>query len=311
MLICGIIVFMKLSTTGAFKLLRPKDAINVSDADVKKIQNVLLIIAQDIVSVCEENGIKYWLTGGSCLGAVRHDGFIPWDDDIDINMCRNDYNKFLNVFKNKFKEKYDVHEPKSKGDFSYPATQIRLKGTRYRGINDIDSDECGIYVDLVPVENTFNNVFLRNVHGVGSMALGFIVSCRKFFRFRAFYLGLAKRNSSVHRVFLTKIAIGFFFSFLTLRRWTIIWDLWNRICKNENSIFVSVPTGRKHFYGELRERKGFCDVVSHKFEDKEWNIPSDYDKYLASMYGRGYMKIPKKEEREAHILTELDFGNFV
>ncbi len=90
---------MHLSTMDAFKNLKSGDLVTVDDEMLKKIQNVLLGILDDIIAVCEKYEIPYTLGGGSVLGAVRHQGFIPWDDDIDVNFSRRDYERFIPAFR--------------------------------------------------------------------------------------------------------------------------------------------------------------------------------------------------------------------
>ena len=86
----------------AFKNLKSGDLVTVDDEMLKKIQNVLLGILDDIITVCEKYKIPYTLGGGSVLGAVRHQGFIPWDDDIDVNFSRRDYERFIPAFRKEF-----------------------------------------------------------------------------------------------------------------------------------------------------------------------------------------------------------------
>ena len=173
-----------------------------------------------------------------------------------------------------------------------------------RGCSDADSEQCGAYIDIAIMENTFDNAVLRKIHGAVSMVLGLIVSCRKFAKESQYLLSLVEGNKEVTKIFKTKIRIGKILSFLTLRRWTLIYDWWNRICKSENTKYVTVPTGRKHFFGELYERKDFYESTRCEFEGRKWKIPKEYDKYLTKMYGN-YMEIPDKEHRERHVLVEL------
>lgn len=295
---------MKLATTEIFKHLKPNDAIELNNEQTKELQKVILSIADDVVEICEENNINYHLTGGTCLGAIRHKGFIPWDDDIDIDVARRDYNKLVEKIKEKYSNKYYIHNPQNKEGYSIPHTQVRLKNTIVRGINDDKSEQCGAYIDIAIMENTYNNKILRKIHGTISMILGFVVSCRKFAKESQFLLDLAKNNEEATKVFKTKIRLGKFFSFFTLRRWTIIYNSWNKICKKNNSEYVVVPTGRKHFFGEIYKREDFFETTTAEFEKRNWKIPKNYDKYLKYMYG-DYMKLPKEEDREKHILKEF------
>ncbi len=298
---------MSLVTTDIFKRLsnnKDESLIVLDDNQLKRLQKTILSIADDIIGLCEENNINYHLTGGSALGAVRHNGFIPWDDDLDIDVARKDCSKLYNLIKENYSEKYYIHNPQNKEGHSIPAMQVRLKNTIVRGCNDATLDQCGAYIDIAIMENTFDNKILRRIHGTISLALGLIVSCRKFAKNRKYMMNLAKNDKEAKKIFRKKIIIGKIFSFLTLRRWTIIYDGWNKICKNTKTKYVTVPTGRKHFFGELYERDDFYQEIKHEFEGRNWNIPKNYTKYLTMMYGN-YMKIPNENQRERHVL--LDF----
>lgn len=109
--------------------------------------------------------------------------------------------------------------------------------------------------------------------------------------------------SETKKVFKTKIAIGFCFSFLPLNTWTRLLDKWNGLCKNQNTKMVSVPTGRKHYFGEIYQRDEFYEATEAAFEEITVKVPKEYDKYLRHMYGN-YMDIPPKEKREQHVVLK-------
>ena len=185
--------------------------------------------------------------------------------------------------------------------------QIRRKGTVFQGCEDPTPEECGIAVDLPVMENTFNHSVPRAIHGLFSMALGLIVSCRRFFMNREYLLELASGNDEIRKKFQKKIRIGAVFSFASLRFWTMLYDRWNSICHNERSKYVTVPTGRKHFFGEMYLRSEFAETCRGQFEDIEVNIPKGWDAYLTHMYGN-YMEIPPENQRERHLLVRFETG---
>ena len=151
---------MKLATTDIFKRIcyNNSDLITLNDEQLKDLQSKILIMANDIITICEENNLSYHLTGGTALGAVRHHGFIPWDDDLDIDIERKDYNKLLEIIKEKYQDKYFIHNPYNKDGFSTVATNIRMKNTIVRGCNDFSNKECGVGIDIAIIENTFENI---------------------------------------------------------------------------------------------------------------------------------------------------------
>lgn len=95
------------------------------DTDVKRLQRIQLLIHKDRADYCNKNNITYYLVGGTLLGAVRHEGFIPWDDDIDIAMYRDDYNRFIRLFSQEMQEKYFVQNNHTDKNYSRFITIIK------------------------------------------------------------------------------------------------------------------------------------------------------------------------------------------
>lgn len=300
---------MRLATTDTFKQLQNNNSKlkKVSEADLKKLQKILLEMICDFDKLCTKHDINYHLTGGSCLGAVRHDGFIPWDDDVDIDIPRKDYEKLKKVFNKELGEKYNFQSIDTNSTYSLIVPKIRKKGTIYRTKDDIGDEDAGIAIELCIIENTYDFVLMRWLQGVLSLMLGFINSCRNFYGKRKLYLEMAGDNKKIRRTFRIKIGLGFLFAWKSERGWAKAWDRINRMCKNDKSELVVVPVGRRHFFGEMYKREDFCEGVRHKFEGKDFLIPKEYDKYLRHMYGE-YMKIPSDGKKETHVVFELDFG---
>ena len=298
---------MKLSTVDAFKRINTDTdtCIILDDELLHRYQKAILKIAEDIVSVCEQEKITWHLTGGTALGAVRHHGFIPWDDDIDLDILGNDFDRFVNAFRKKFGDKYWIHtcDTPNYGMVTY---RVRLKGSIFRAREDLENDEAGFYVDINRIENTFNNPLLRYIHGIFCMGMGFFLSCRNFFKNRKLMVKLSEANPDLRTVFLFKIVIGALLSFRSVTDWTILTQDCYALCKNNQSFYVSVPAGRKHYFGELYRRRDFVETAPMEFEGHIWKVPKEYDAYLNHMYG-DYMKIPKESDRERHILLELKF----
>ena len=299
---------MKLSTFETIKKLQlnSKDYIQVEGETLKRYQKVLLRMAEDIISVCEEKKIFYQLSGGSVLGAVRHGGFIPWDDDIDLNILFKDIWRLTKALKEKYGEKYIVWTCYDKG-YGSVFGKIRLRGSVARGRDDLDLKECGFAIDLFFIENYFDNPLLYKIHGLLCMGAGFLLSCRRFYNDRVLYRELEKENSAIKKAFETKIFIGAVLSLISVRRFAIFTNWCNGLCKNKKTKRVGIPSGRGHFFRETYMRKGMLHTVKKPFEGHMWRIPQDYDDYLKKLYGSDYMTPPPEEKREKHFLMELKF----
>ena len=127
----------------------------LTDEETEAIKNVVLEAALDVIALCDENGIPYMLGGGSALGAVRHGGFIPWDDDIDLMMPRADYEAFKRVFPQALGEKYVLQAPNTPGcEISNTFMKIILRGTERLELQKLNAPGAhGLWLDVFPIDN--------------------------------------------------------------------------------------------------------------------------------------------------------------
>lgn len=299
-----------LSTFDAFKHIKVEDGLVRVEGDVlHRLQHVLLMMLKDFDALCSQEGLTYTLGGGSCLGAVRHQGFIPWDDDLDVNMPRESFDKLCEVFASRPNTKYILQVP---GDPGYELSfgRIRLRGTTLKTRDDIGETDCGVYIDVFIIENVPSNSIVRSFHGVVSQALGFKYSCRRFFEHEEAYLELAGDDEDFARVVRVKAGIGRLFSGKTISQCCLDWDSWNAKYSGKDSGFVSIPVGRKHYFGELLNAEHYFPVSFGTFEGLEVPLPRSTDIYLTGLYGPKYMELPPAADRESHVVYELDFGTY-
>lgn len=301
---------MSLSTFDIFKKVDAGDLIELSGKKLESLQVVLLQMAREVDAVCAEHRIPYTFGGGSCLGAVRHQDFIPWDDDLDINMTRDGYRRFIDVYESELKDRYWLHDCERTPGYDLAFPRLRLKGTTVRTRDDFDNQECGAYIDIFIIDNAPSNALLRNAHGFISMALGFAYSCRRFAAHAADYLALVEGDAAATSAFKKKIFIGKLLSFRPVESWTRAWDRWNSRCHDEGSSHVTIPVGRKHYFGELQLRSDYFPVSHGSFGDLTVPLPKNTNVYMRSLYGEEYMTPPSEGDREKHVVYEFDLGDF-
>ncbi len=301
---------MTLSTFEAMKNVPLNGSMKVLDTEeISQLKEILLEILLDVHSFCEAKHLEYALGGGSCLGSVRHKGFIPWDDDVDIMMPRCSYEVFLETFEGAYDGKYVLNIPGKTKGYALGMAHVRKTGTIYKTHSDFEiaNDKAGIFIDIFPIENVPDNWFLRKIHEYGSLTLGLLTSCNRFYNLKEQYLKLAEHSDALEKQFMKKIRIGSFTKRRSMENWAKKWDSWNSRCKQANSRYVTIPSGRKHYNGELLSREVFFPAVDAEFEGHKLKIPANADAYLKSLYG-DYMKIPPVTEREKHVVHEFSLG---
>ena len=296
------------NTNKSMHKLKNEKLIELSMKDIKIIQSCILNMIKELDEIFKKNNITYYLGGGSALGAIRHQGFIPWDEDMDINMTRKDCEKLIEIYKNtpEFNKKYYICENSYDNEFDVNFLRIKLKGTSFKEYLYEDYSKDGVFIDIFPVENMFDNLIIRNLHGILITAMLFVTSCVRIYKKKTKYLSF-KGNKKYTKTIKIKAFIGKIFSIINFNTWLRISKNIMSVCKNENSKYISVPTGKKHFWGEMYERKDILPTKYEIFENIELPVAKNSDKYMTNMFG-DYMKIPRPEDRERHFICEWKIG---
>ena len=288
------------------KRLSRKDGVHqLTQEEIEKIKKIVLETTVDIVGLCEALEIPYMLGGGSALGAVRHQGFIPWDDDIDLNIQRKDIDRLLDAIEDRYPEKYYVEAPLRTPGYLSSFIQIHRRGTVFQEYLVQKKEECGIKVDIFVIENTYDQPLFRKLHGLRTQAGLFFLSCYRMFAWRKEFKELSKGDAKASAIMRIKRILGMPFAIAPHFFYRRV-QLCMQSCRDENSTFVTIPSGRKHFFGELYRRKPFLETQAMPFEGHMFEVTKDYRNYLGNLYG-DYMTLPPEEKREHHVLHDLKF----
>lgn len=134
-----------------------------NDEELSKIKELEKGILKDFIELCEENNLRYFGMGGTCLGAVRHGGYIPWDDDIDVGMPRKDYNRFLKIAAEKYSDKYYLLNADEFSTYPLMSTRWCIKNTKFVEYAFMNLKNCplGIFLDIFPYDNLADNRIAR------------------------------------------------------------------------------------------------------------------------------------------------------
>lgn len=279
----------------------------LSEEQNSKLKETLIEMYQNIFSACEKENLICMLGGGSCLGAIRHKGFIPWDDDIDLNMFRSDYEKLPAIMEKYYPGKYSFNGPFLSDDVIQNFYKIEKVGTTLVTVYDIIGGKNRIAIDIFPIEDVPNFKVLRIIEGLILNLIFYIAICVKLRKRKSYFDELILQSKDGSRKYRRRKLIGLLFSFISYSKWYRIGD---KIASKKflNSKFVTVPSGRRHFFGELQKRNSFIPVKEVSFEGLKAYVPNDYDTYLRSLYGDDYMVIPPVDKQEKDYVIDIDFG---
>lgn len=273
---------------------------------LRKVQLVQLEIAKEIKRVCDELGIDYFLDSGSLLGAIRHHGFIPWDDDMDIGMTRINYEKFVKEAPFILSEKFYIQTWNSDQMYGLPFAKVRKKGTVYvEAGSERVSAESGFFVDVFPYYTypaslSSRKRQRRKLEIVRRMIL---VKCN-YTPWKS-----SSTNGTTKRVIKRTVYIFCKCLALFCSKRRLIKSFEKECRKYESSeADLLFPCGTTN-YGKFTVKKSCLERLRLiSFEDTDFLCPIDYDAYLTAAYG-DYMKLPPENQREnRHGIVKIRFG---
>lgn len=250
------------------------------DSDRKKLWAVLLDMLFEFDSVCKKHNLTYFMLYGSLLGAVRHKGFIPWDDDIDVAMPREDYEKFIRLG-NEFAEPLFLQTPYTDKGYFYTPARLRNSNTtgvvemfKYAGFNQ------GIWLSVFPLDHWDDNGGIARYEEIRRL----VKDCSTFMR-----IG----NPHLDETNKARVAA---YHGDPMRDYEEIQRL-AQSCKDPDSKYVMTAVITQGTYpGKLLNAVAFESTISMMFEGMEVMVPCGYDHLLRVWYG-DYMQLPPMEKR--------------
>lgn len=254
-----------------------------SAVDVDAMHRVQLANLKELDRVCKKHNIKYYLAFGTLIGAIRNNGIIPWDDDIDVVMKREDYDRLKKLDVKEWKESYFLQSIDSDPECGKCYMKLRDSSTtlieKYAQNKDINH---GISIDIYSLIHLADDLNLR----------------KKQLRYSLGYMLLTENHPAQNHGLMLKLASGFVLSIIPpkMKKWLrsrceqhmLAYQAEDTECSFVLSGLVALHRSIKNTY--------FENAIPHKFEDSEFLIPSGYDDWLSTVYGN-YMQEPPIEKR--------------
>lgn len=266
----------------------------MKEMSLNEIKNCTLDILKWVSVFCDEHNIKWWLCGGTLLGAVRHRGFIPWDDDIDIMLPRSDYEKLFRMFPNNGRYLFLTSE--NTNDFPYAYGKIIDTETIKLEPLPKKYQKIGVDIDVFPIDNFPEN-------DIDSLLLCDAIANRQD-KLQRMLARFSKRSTFIKTIGYNLIL----FPYILLRKSNIV-----NVAKFTHEIqdlsqkYNGEETGYKGIiaiahYGikEKNESEVYAQTVNVVFEGNEYPAPIGFQAYLRRLYGDNYMQLPPIEKRVTH-----------
>lgn len=266
--------------------------IELDSKTLRKLQLTELELMKEVDRICRKNDIKYSLDGGTLLGAIRHNGFIPWDDDADIMMSRSEYDKFYEACKTDLDyQKYFLQEFRTDPEYRWGYSKMRKNGTVFQRKGQ-EHVKChtGVCIDLFIFDEVPDEYISRRCHWIAC----FIIR-------KGLYSIVGKKSA-------TKWCARRLYSILALfpRDYWVKWLMHiarKEQGKNRDLIsHLTYPNRKCIKYG--LSAKYYDEYIDKEFEGYQFRVIKDYDNYLTELFD-DYMKLPPEDKRKVHPVTRI------
>ncbi len=272
---------------------------------LKRLQQTELEILKDFASVCDKYKLPYFVVYGTAIGAVRHHGFIPWDDDTDVAMLRKDYDRFLEVVDQELGDKYKILTPEIDKNYAGSVTHLQRKGTKFvpEFSKDLKCDMC-IDLDIFPLDHVAMDPKKAKIQELKALFWGKLLflcgTPHPIINLKGFKGVLAGWICAFAHYMLKLFHISPRFLFRQFKKEATRYN-------GKKAKYVTSFEG----YWPLRKKIIKKDIFPLKkvpFEDTQVYIPGNNHEYLTAVYG-DYMKVPPEDKQINHIPYILKFEN--
>lgn len=279
----------------------------MTDEERMKLQAHLRQMYLDIEKVCHKHNLQMMVAYGTVIGALRHKGFIPWDDDIDLMMPRKDYDLLVNEYADELPAKYKIYSPNSKYGPIYRFAKVVDTTTKFTLSPGNATEKNGIFIDIFPLENAY----------ISKWHIKWVQLKGCFLMYVATSVADWKSKSKEDKALMTSTiagslnyyfrqTIGFLFSWMSPEGWYNAFD--NAMTSNPETGYYMIPSGGAMYrYFMPMEKNIFFPIKRMPFDDIVVNVPNQPDKHCEIEYG-DWQRIPPENERWQHFINEIKFS---
>lgn len=273
----------------------------MTQSDMVKCAQLDLIC--ELKRICDRHGLGWFLAGGSLIGAVRHEGFIPWDDDVDCGMLRADYQKFIALCDaGELDPAYELRDWRRDPESPNPFLKLCIRGTHYREKIMADAEvNDEICIDIFPYDNAPDSPRERSLQASRSAFF------KKMLLLRAGYQIDEGKRGAKKAAYAALKAMA---RTRSLDRWKEMFERTALYYNRRQTHDLVSLAGAYSYKKELKRREMVTTLMDHPFETIMAKIPVFYDEWLTQNYGN-YMQLPPESEQKGrHEISLIDLGSY-